>query len=191
MALAAALVAGLTLPALSPAAPASAAPAGNGPWHTLYEEPFTDTIQDYCDVPGLTVTYTYGGVLQVRTSRTLGVDGFPYETSFYTAEELYTNVATGETVTDAFAAVSQDVRLIDNGDGTFTRHVSNKGHHVLYSDDGVVLVRSAGIFGYNVVYNYAGTPSDPSDDFKVGRPFNFKDEGLKIDYCAVIVGAIG
>ena len=84
-----------------------------------------------------------------------------------------------ETVTDAFAGITQDVRLIDNGDGTFTRHVSNKGHHVLYSDDGVVLARSAGIFGYNVVYNYAGTPSDPSDDFKVGRPFNFKETGLK------------
>ena len=61
MTLAAALVAGMTLPALALAAPASAAPAGNGPWHTWYDEPFTDTIQDFCDVPGLTVTYTFGG----------------------------------------------------------------------------------------------------------------------------------
>ena len=191
MALAAALAAGLTLPALSLAAPASAAPAGNGPWHTVYDEPYTDTNQDFCDVPGLTVTYTFGGVNQIRTTRTLGVDGFPYETYFYTAKELYTNVATGETVTDVGGYMSQDIRLIDNGDGTFTRYVSNKGQHVLYSDDGVVLARAAGIFSYNVVYNYAGTPSDPSDDFKVGRPFNFKDKGLNIDYCAVIVGAIG
>lgn len=192
MALAAAMVAGLTLPALALAAPASAAPAGNGPWHTWYDEPFTDTIQDFCDVPGLTVAYTFGGATyQERDFRTLGPDGFPYGTYWYTADELYTNVATGETVTDALTAVSQDVRLIDNGDGTFTRYVSNKGHHVLSSDDGVVLARGDGIFSYNVVYNYAGTPSDPSDDFKVGLPFNFKDKGLNIDYCAVIVGAIG
>ena len=141
--------------------------------------------------PVSTVTDTFGGAYQVRDFRTLGVDGFPYDTYYYTADELYTNVATGETVTDHVTYVSQDVRLIDNGDGSFTRYVSNKGHHVLYSDDGVVLARSAGLFSYNVVYNYAGTPSNPFDDFKVGRPFNFKEKGLNIDYCAVIVGAIG
>jgi hypothetical protein len=188
---AAALAACLAIPALSLATPASAAPAGNGPWHTVYDEPFTDIQQDFCDVPDLTVAYTFGGVVQTRTARTLGVNGFPYDTYYYTAKELYTNVATGETVTDDLTYLSQDIRLVDNGDGTFTRYVSNKGHHVLYSDDGVVLARTAGIFSYNVVYNYADTPSDPSDDFKVGRPFNFKDEGLKIDYCAVIVVAIG
>jgi hypothetical protein len=75
------------------------------------------------------------------------------------------------------------VRWKDAGHGTSVE--------VLPGVPGVVLARTAGIISYNVVYNYAGSPSDPSDDFKVGRPFNFKDEGLKIDYCAVIVGAIG
>lgn len=191
MTLAAALMAGLAVPAFSLAAPASAAPAGNGPWHTEFDEPFTDVQQDFCDVPGLTVGYTFGGVNQVRTARTLGPDGFPYSMGYYTAKELYTNVATGETVTDDISAKSQDVRLVDNGDGTFTRYVHNPGTHVLRSDDGVVLARGAGLFSYNVVYNYAGTPSDPSDDFKVGRPFNIRQVGLTIDFCAVIVGAIG
>ena len=89
------------------------------------------------------MAYTFGGAYQIRDFRTLGSHGFPYDTYYYTADELYTNVATGETVTDHVTYVSQDVRLIDNGDGSFTRYVSNKGHHVLYSDDGVVLARSS------------------------------------------------
>ena len=191
MTLAAALMAGLAVPAFSLAAPASAAPAGNGPWHTMYEEPFTDTIQDFCDVPGLTVTYTFGGVNQIRDFRTLGPDGFPYETYWYTADELYTNVATGETVTDAVTYHNADIRLIDNGDGTFTRIVTSKGNGVLYSDTGQVLARHAGQYSYSVMYNFNGTPSDPFDDFKVGRPTELKYVGNQYDSCAVIVGAIG
>lgn len=71
MALMAAVVGGMTLPALSLAAPAFAAPAGNGPWHTVYDEPFTETIQDFCGVPGLTVSTrsaesTSSGLLKPR-----------------------------------------------------------------------------------------------------------------------------
>lgn len=188
---AAAFVAGLTIPAVSLAGPASADPAGNGPWTTVQDGPFSEIQEDFCDVTGLTVEFEFADVLQVRPARNLGPDQFPYDFYFHDGYEKYTNVDTGESVTLLKAGDSQDIRLIDNGDGTFTRYVTNKGHGVLYSDSGEVLARDAGVFSYSVVYSYAGTPSDPSDDFKVGRPTILKEVGNSYDFCAVVVGAIG
>ncbi|TQM65069.1 hypothetical protein [Humibacillus xanthopallidus] len=189
---AAALAVGLTLPAILLTAPASAEPAGNGPWHTDLQGPFSEIQEDFCDVPGLTVEYEFTDNAQVRDPRILGPDQFPYDWYFDEGYEKFTNVATGESVTLVHEGGSlQDIRLIDNGDGTFTRYVTNKGHSVLYSDDGDVLERQAGVFSYSVVYNYNETPSDPSDDFKVGRPTILKQEGNNYDFCAVVVGAIG
>ncbi|KRC91056.1 hypothetical protein ASE25_22040 [Terrabacter sp. Root85] len=191
MTLAAAFMAGLTIPAVSLAAQASAAPPGNGPWQTIQQPPQSEIQEDFCDVAGLTVEFEFADVIQVRPSRTLGPDAFPYDFYFVEGYEKYTNVDTGKSVTDTHAGDSQDIRLIDNGDGTFTRYVINKGHGVLYSDNGDVLARDAGAFSYNVVYSFNGTPSDPSDDFKLPPPFNFKQVGNNYDFCAVVVGAIG
>lgn len=188
--LAAALVAGLA-PAVLLTSPASADPAGNGPWQTVIEGPYSEIQENFCDVPGLTVEFEFADVGQVRSSRNLGPDGFPYDFYFTDGYEKYTNVDTGAYVIDQKAGASKDVRLIDNGDGTFTRYVTNKGHGVLYSGTGDVLARHAGVFSYSVVYNFAGTPSDPSDDFKVGRPTFLKDAGHSYDFCTVVVGAIG
>jgi len=192
MTLAAALAVGLTLPAISLAAPATADPAGNGPWHTDLAGPFSEIQEDFCDVPGLTVEYEFTDNSQGRAPRILGPDKFPYQWYFSEGYEKFTNVATGESVTIVHEGSSlQDIRIIDNGDGTFTRYVTNKGHSVLYSDDGEVLERQAGVFSYSVVYDYNGTPSDPTDDVKVGRPTILKQEGNSYDFCAVVVGAIG
>ena len=189
---AAALVAGLMIPAVSLAAPASADPAGNGPWQVDQQGPFSEIQEDFCDVPGLTVEYEFTDNATFRADRILGPDKFAYHWYFSEGYEKFTNVATGESVTLVHEGGSlQDIRLINNGDGTFTRYVTNKGHGVLYSDDGEVLERQAGVFSYSVVYDYNGTPSDPSDDVKVGRPTVLKQEGNSYDFCAVVVGAIG
>ena len=66
MTLAAALVAGLTIPAVSLAAPASADPAGNGPWQTDLQGPFSEIQEDFCDVPGLTVEFEFTDNAQGR-----------------------------------------------------------------------------------------------------------------------------
>ena len=98
MTFAAALVAGLTIPAVSLAAPASADPAGNGPWQTYYEGPFSEIQEDFCDVPGLTVEFTYADAIRERW-RILGPDDSPYNMYFADGYQKYTNVATGESVT--------------------------------------------------------------------------------------------
>ena len=188
---AAALMAGLSISAVSLAAPALGEPAGNGPWQTDFQGPFSEIQEDFCDVPGLTVEYEFTDDATGRAPRILGPDQFAYNWYFSEGYEKFTNVATGESVTLVHEGGSlQDIRLIDNGDGTFTRYVTNKGHGVLYSDDGEVLEREAGVFSYSVVYDYNGTPSDPSDDVKVGRPTILKQEGNSYDFCAVVVGAI-
>src|SRR4051812_3899564 len=98
MTLAAAIVAGL-MPTLFLTPSASAAPAGNGPWQTFIEEPFSEIQEDFCDVSALTVEFEFATVLQVRSSRNLGPDQFPYDFYFHDGYEKYTNLDTGESVT--------------------------------------------------------------------------------------------
>jgi len=190
MTLAAALVAGLTIPAVSLAAPSSADPAGHGPWQTYYEGPSTETHEDFCDVPGLTVDVTYADAIRDRW-RILGPDDSPYNMYFADGYQKYTNVATGESVTRVGAGLLQEVRKTDNGDGTYTIHVTNKGNAFWYSDDGEILGRFTGAFSYTIVYDDNGTPSDFTDDVKIPPPTIVRNVGNKDDDCAIVVGAIG
>lgn len=59
MTVSAALVAGLMIPAVSLAAPASAMPAAHGPWQTYHDGPFGEIQEDFCDVSGLTVDFSF------------------------------------------------------------------------------------------------------------------------------------
>lgn len=191
IAFAAAVLAGLAIPAVFDAGTASAAPAGNGvAWQTTIDDAFDEVIEDFCDVPGLTVELAFTSVGTFRYTSP-GVAGLPYFTQFADDTEVYTNVDTGASVTLLNDRRSKDVRVTDNGDGTLTFIVVGTGHGFLYSEEGDTLGRSAGMFSYRVVYNYAGTPTDPSDDFKVGRPTILKDVGLKPDFCGPMVEAIG
>lgn len=44
---------------------------------------------------------------------------------------------------------------------------------------------------YTIVYDYNDTPSDRTDDVKIGRPTIVRDVGNKDDVCEIVVGAIG
>ena len=190
MTVSAALVAGLMIPAVSLAAPASAMPAAHGPWQTYHDGPFGEIQEDFCDVSGLTVDFSFEDDGAYRYA-IRPPDDFYYNISFHDGYNKYTNVDTGESVTWVVSGSWQDVRITDNGDGTYTIHETNKGHGAFYSDDGELLARYAGAFSYTISFDDNGTPSDPSDDIKLPPPTIVRDVGLKPDDCAVIVAAIG
>ena len=60
--------------------------------------------------------------------------------------------------------LSQDVRIIDNGDGTITNLFQIPGPETWYGPDDATVFTSGGTIRYEAVIDYAGTPGDPSDD---------------------------
>ena len=195
MTLAAALVAGLTIPAVSLAASASAEPAENGPWQTYHEGPFSEIQEDFCDVPGLTVDFAFDG-----RRRMAGRPGSvaptisPTTVSFPEGYKKYTNVATGESVTlsGGFRQPARTFGSPTTAMAPSRDHVTNKGHGGLYSDDGEVLERYAGCVQLQrSSYNSAAPRATRPTTSKSHAPTILKEVGPKYDVCAIVVDAIG
>ena len=96
----------------------------------------------------------------------------------------------GKSATWVIERHGQEIHVTDNGDGTLTYVVSGAGNGVLYAEDGTKLARQAGLFRYQIVYDYAGTLTDRSDDIKIGRPVILMQTGLQEDLCAAMVPAL-
>ncbi|TCO36015.1 hypothetical protein EV652_101904 [Kribbella steppae] len=180
-----ATLAGLALAAVGTTG-ASAAPTE---WQTFRDPPYTEDLDDFCDVPGLTV-HLEGGSEGRERFTPHGVDGLLHLQVQAQDTEVYTNRANGKSVTWVTERQGQELHVTDNGDGTLTYVVNNTGNGVLYAEDGTILARQAGLFRYQIVYDYAGTLTDRSDDIKIGRPVILKQTGRQDDLCAAMVPAI-
>jgi hypothetical protein len=164
---------------------ASAAPTEWQPFH----DAFDDVIEDFCDVPGLTVELE--GVSE-GWERFIprGADGLLHLQVQAQDPEVYTNRANGKSATWVIERHGQELHVTDNGDGTLTDVVSGAGNGVLYAEDGTKLARQAGLFRYQIVYDHAGTLTDRSDDIKIGRPVILLQTGRLDDLCAAMVPAL-
>ena len=151
--------AGLTAVAsMSLATAASAQPIREG---GVFEE--TEIIEDFCDIPGLTVqrdSTTEARFMLIPH----GPDGLGYGLEHFKITTLFTNVANGNTVTEKDTVLSKDLRVTDNGDGTLTILVMATGNAVAYGPDGEAIARDPGQTRFEVLIDNGGTPSDPSDD---------------------------
>lgn len=181
----AAVLAGLAIPSVGLAGAASAAPIK---WETLHDE-FTEVQQDACGVPGLTLETAL--VLDTRQRfSSHGPDTLPYYQSFVEENNTITNVATGAFVTVAASYRFVDLKLTDNGDGTFTAIGQAPGHRVMYNQAGQMIARGAGLFRFLQVWDNGGTPTDPSDDFLLEN-VSSRTVGNPFDRCPAIIQAIG
>ena len=93
-----------------------------------------------------------------------GRDRLPYFGAHIKQTEVVTNLANGNSVTSASSFVDKDLRVTDNGDGTFTILVLSTGISVLYGEDGKVIARDPGQIRVEILIANGGTPTDPSDD---------------------------
>jgi hypothetical protein len=151
--------AGLTAVAsMSLATAASAQPIREG---GVFEE--TQIIEDFCDVPGLTVQ-----VDSTTEARFMliphGPDGLGYGLEHFKITTVFTNVANGNMATEEDTVLSKDLRVTDNGDGTLTILGLATGNGVAYGPDGKAIARDPGQIRFEVLIDNGGTPSDPSDD---------------------------
>ena len=130
--------------------------------HTEIHDEFTEIDKDFCE-SGLKVRV---GV--VADGQFLfnphGPDGLAYASSTFSATNVYTNLANGNTVTEVGNVADKDLRVTDNGDGTLTILVLSTGNFAVYGPDGKALARNPGQVRFELLVDHGGTPTDPSDD---------------------------
>jgi hypothetical protein len=168
---------------------ATAASAGQAFRETVHEED-TVVLEDFCDVPGLTVELAF--VLDVSVHGVPhGPDGLIYFNAHGTRIDVFTNLANDKSVTGVVNAVEKDLRVTDNGDGTLTILILATGNAVLYGGDGKAIARDPGQIRFEILVDHGGTPSDQSDDEFLANLGVVKDStGRSDDFCEAAVPAL-
>lgn len=168
---------------------ATAASAGQVFRETIHEED-TVVLNDFCDVPGLTVELAL--VLDVRVHVVPhGRDRLDYFLQHGTRTEMLTNLANDKSVTSVANVIEKDLRVTDNGDGTVTVLILATGNAVLYGEDGKAIARNPGQTRFEILLNDGGTPTDPFDDEFLAFLGVVKDStGRTDDFCAAAVPAL-
>jgi hypothetical protein len=174
-----------TATSIAISSPVAAAPLEHGDVH--FE--FSETVENFCDVPGLTVLIE--GVVdgKVLINRR-GPDQLIHFMEFDRSHVVYTNLANGNAISEDAQVLQKDVRVVDNGDGTLTITILGPaGHIVAYGPDGEVIGRQAGVRRFQIVVDHGGTPTDPSDDVFL-EAFGLRENGQFGDFCEVAVAVL-
>lgn len=179
----------LALSATAAAMLAVAASAGQASRETFHEEG-TPLLEDFCDVPGLTVELAF--VLDINVHVVPhGPDGLAYFLSHGTQSDVLTNLANDKSVTAFANVIERDSRVTDNGDGTLTILILATGNAVLYGADGKAIARNPGQIRFEILVDHGGTPADPSDDEFLAFLGIVKDStGRSDDFCEAAVPAL-
>lgn len=177
-------LAGVTSIAL--AGPADAQPLDRGTFH----DEFTEVVEDFCDVPGLTVQFD--GVVDGRfLFNRRGPHGLAYYMESIRFSSTVTNLESGRTVTGVERTLSKDLKVTDNGDGTLTILVLATGNATLYGEDGKAIARNPGQVRFEILIDDAGTPDDPFDDEFIADLGLVKGStGRSDDFCEAAVPAL-
>lgn len=175
----------LVLPALliGATAPASAEKVAGGTFHD--EGSFT--VENFCDVSGLDVAghFTVDGRFLARSQ---GPDSILYFMDNTRSELEWTNLDTGQHATEIQPrTTSKDLSITVNDDGTLTIIVLLTGGGQLYGDDGQLIAKGDGQVRFEVVLDYNGTLTDPSDDIELSSELIFGSTGTNDDFCAAIL----
>jgi hypothetical protein len=177
------VVAGVTVASIGLAGPASAKPLR----HVTVHEETTRVFDNACDVPGLTVQIDR--VLDAKMLvNTRGPDDLAFLVEHETVTEVITNLANGTAVTLKFTTNRNSLSVTDNGDGTYTVLLMETGNGVVYGPDGKAIARNPGQVRTELLFDDAGTPTDPFDDVFLGVVRVVKEStGRTDDFCAAIV----
>jgi hypothetical protein len=147
-------------------------------------EEFTDTVENWCDVEGLTVEVegTFDLRFQIVTQ---GRDQLLHFRDIVRLEETHT--ANGITTRYVETTLFRDIHVTDNGDGTLTIIALGTGNATLYGPDGTAIGRNPGQVRFELVLDHGGTPTEPSDDEVISFELIKGSTGRNDDFCAVEV----
>ena len=179
----------LALGAAAAAMLATAASAKQVFRETIHEEN-TFVLNNFCDVRGLTVVDA--SVLDGRVHAVPhGSDRLDYFIEHGRATDVYTNPATGKSITGVTKFIEKDMRVTDNGDGTLTILIMATGNGVVYGENGKAIARNPGQVRFRFLVDDGGTPADPSDDeFLADLGMVKGSTGRSDDFCAAAVPAL-
>jgi len=168
---------------------AAAASAGQVFRETIHEED-TLVLEDFCDVPGLTVELAF--VLDLRVHAVSHRrDRLDYFLQHGTRSEVLTNPANGKSLTSVAKVIEKDLRVTDNGDSTLTILILATGNAVLYGENGKAIARNPGQIRFEILIDHGGTPNDPSDDEVLADLGVVKGStGRSDDFCEAAVPAL-
>ena len=176
----------LAVAALAAAALASGAGAGQPSRFTIHDE-YSFQEEDFCEVTGLTASIS--GVLDIDGKvMQRGRDGFDYFAQHGRQTETLT--ANGRTLTSVANVNEKDLRVTDNGDGTFTVLIVATGNATLYGTNGKAIARNPGQTRLEIVFDVNGTPNDPFDDIELSRQIVKGSTGRSDDFCEAAVPAL-
>jgi hypothetical protein len=146
------VAAGLTVTSIALAGPASAGPPIE---HVKFHEETTEIVEDFCDVPGLTVRLDR--VLDGKfLGKTRGADDLPFAVEHQTFNDVWTNVANGNTVSVFALNLFQIHKLTINPDGTTTVIQLGTGNFVAYGPDGKAIARNPGQVRVELLFDVDG-----------------------------------
>ena len=156
-------------------------------WETEHFE-WGETLEDTCDIPGLTVEDAGSGVSRTRTVLQ-GPLMLPHLEEHALDTDVYTNLANGRSATLVEQRYGRDALVVANDDGTLRVVELFSSTRTLYDDQGTVLARAAGSASVEIVWDDAGTPSDRDDDEFLSFAF-LRSAGTGIDLCEDVIPAI-
>jgi hypothetical protein len=158
-------------------------------FHESYHDEGTFVHQNYCGIAGLVVSDSavIDGTVRAVTH---GSAGLAYFSEHFTQTGSFTNLANGKTVTFVTKAVSKDLKVTDNGDGTLTIVMLLTGNAVLYAD-GKAIGSDTGQVRIEVLIDDGGTPTEPFDDEFIADLGVVKEPtGRNGDFCATVIPAL-
>jgi hypothetical protein len=147
------VTAGLTVASIAVAGAASAGPPVE---HVKFHEETTEIVEDFCDVPGLTVRLDR--VLDGKfLGKTRGPDDLPFAVEHTTFRDVWTNPANGNFVSVFAPEIFQIHKLTINADGTTTVIEKGTGNFVAYGPDGKAIARNPGQTRLELLFDVDGT----------------------------------
>ena len=151
--------------------------AGAQPYKDSGEWRFTETSSDFCREQGLTVELE--GLIEFRLMVSERKrDRLPFVMEHQNVTVVYTSEH--GTVTERQTVLVKDLRVTDNGDGTFTVLVMGTGNATVFDEEGKAIARNPGQTRFELLLD---------DDFQFLEDLGvvFGSTGRNDDFCAAVV----
>jgi len=155
----------------------------------VIDDSFSDSGEDFCDVPGLDVTFE-GTVHIAYTWKTRGAAQLAYYAEHAEFRNRITNIANGNYVTTQERTMSKDLKVVDLGGGLLDIVWFGTGNATVYDSSGKAIARNPGQVRFHVVID-VHDPADPEDDEEISSELILGSTGRSDDFCAAVVPALG
>ena len=123
------------------------------------------TTRIWTDCPGIVYRTDQTNTLR-EMARTTG-SGLELVHELAKLTQTNTNLATGKTLRFELNVMNKDVRIVDNGDGTWSAVFHSAGSIAIFADHRRVATDRAGLYEFVITFDDAGTPGDATDDVEI------------------------